>query len=123
MSAPTMSNKLYDVTKWCVQIVFPAFGTLYFALGQIWGWEYEEAVVATITAVCTFLGTALGISSYNYHNSDERFDGVMVASKKPGGDLFSLELNGDPMDLVNRSEISFKVENPHAAKDVKRVRK
>lgn len=62
-----MSNKVYDVLKWIAQILLPAFGTLYFALAGIWGFPYGEEIVGTITAVDTFLGVCLGISSYNYN--------------------------------------------------------
>ena len=61
-----MSNKTYDTLKFIAQIVLPALGTLYFALSQIWGLPYGEQIVGTITAVDTFLGAVLGISSINY---------------------------------------------------------
>ena len=62
-----MSNKLYDVLKFVAQIVLPALGGLYFGLAQLWGFPYAEQVVGTITIVDTFLGTILGISTYNYN--------------------------------------------------------
>ena len=62
-----MSNKTYDILKWVAQIFLPALGTLYFALANIWGFPYGEAVVGTITAIDTFLGCLLGISSINYN--------------------------------------------------------
>lgn len=62
-----MSNKTYDVLKWIAQILLPALGTLYFALAGIWGLPYAEAIVGTITAVDTFLGVLLGISTINYN--------------------------------------------------------
>lgn len=61
-----MSNKVYDVLKWIAMVVIPAVGTLYFALAGIWGWPYGEQVVGTLTAVDTFLGVVLGISSVQY---------------------------------------------------------
>ncbi len=61
-----LSNKTYDVLKWIALIALPAIGTLYFALAGIWGLPYGEQVVGTITAVDTFLGALLGISSVNY---------------------------------------------------------
>lgn len=65
-----MNNKLYDVLKWLAQYFLPAIGTLYFALAGIWNLPYGEQVVGTITAIDTFLGVILGISSaqYNKHN-------------------------------------------------------
>lgn len=64
-----MSNKVYDVLKWIAQILLPALGTLYFALAGIWNFPYTEAVVGTITAVDTFLGVILGISTINYNKN------------------------------------------------------
>ena len=60
------SNKTYDILKWVAQYLLPAAGTLYFGLASIWGLPYGEEVVGTITAVDTFLGVLLGISSSNY---------------------------------------------------------
>ena len=64
------SNKTYDFLKWVAQYLLPAAGTLYFALAGIWGFPYGEQVVGTITAVDTFLGVILGISTIQYNKSD-----------------------------------------------------
>lgn len=62
-----MSNKTYDIFKWIAQYLLPALATLYFAVSQIWGLPYGEQIVGTITAVDTFLGVLLGISTANYN--------------------------------------------------------
>lgn len=62
-----MSDKVYNTLKWMAQYLFPALGTLYFALAGIWGFPYGEQIVGTITAVDTFLGVILGISSTQYN--------------------------------------------------------
>lgn len=64
-----ISNKAYDVLKWIAQYFLPALGTLYFALASIWGLPYGEQVVGTVTAVDTFLGVILGISTLQYNKS------------------------------------------------------
>lgn len=61
-----MSNKLYDILKFIAQIILPALGTLYFALASIWGLPYAEQIVGTITAIDTFLGAVLKISTVRY---------------------------------------------------------
>lgn len=63
-----MSNDTYDMLKFICQIILPAVGTLYFALAGIWGFPYGEQIVGTITAIDTFLGVCLGISSKNYYS-------------------------------------------------------
>lgn len=62
-----LSNEQYDVLKWVAMIVLPAAGTLYFTISQIWGLPYGEQIVGTITAVDTFLGALLGLSSNTYN--------------------------------------------------------
>lgn len=69
-----MSNKLYDVLKYVAQIGLPAVGTLYYALSAIWGLPYGEQIVGTITAVDTFLGTLLMISSSAYRKDNGNGD-------------------------------------------------
>lgn len=64
-----LSNKAYDILKWLVVIVLPACATLYVALSGIWGLPFAEQVPATITAVDTFLGVVLMISSAQYKKS------------------------------------------------------
>ena len=66
-----LSNQVYDILKWIAQYLLPAAGTLYFALAGIWGFPYGEEIVGTITAVDTFLGVLLGISSVQYNRGRE----------------------------------------------------
>ena len=61
-----MSNKVYDALKWVALVLLPAAGTLYFALAGIWGLPMGEEILGTLSAVDTFLGVLLGISSAKY---------------------------------------------------------
>jgi hypothetical protein len=61
-----MSNKVYDILKWVAMIVLPAIGTLYLTLSGIWGLPYGEQIAGSITAIDTFLGAVLMISSNSY---------------------------------------------------------
>lgn len=66
-----MNDKVYNILKWIAQLLLPAIGTLYFALAGIWGFPYAEEIVGTITAVDTFLGVVLGLSSMTYHKNNK----------------------------------------------------
>lgn len=68
-----MSNKVYDVMKWIAMYLIPAVGTLYFALAGIWNFPYGEEIVGTLTAVDTFLGVILGISTAKYNKQSEEY--------------------------------------------------
>ena len=70
-----MSNRIYDVLKWVAQYLLPALGTLYFALAGTWNLPYGEEVVGTITAVDTFLGVVLGISTAQYNKKQTENQG------------------------------------------------
>ena len=64
-----ISNETYDILKRIAMYLLPAVGTLYFALAGIWGIPYGEQVVGTITAIDTFLGVLLGLSSASYNKT------------------------------------------------------
>lgn len=65
-----LNNNTYDILKFIAQIVLPAVGTLYFALAKIWGLPYGTEIVGTVTAVDTFLGALLGISTSQYNKGE-----------------------------------------------------
>lgn len=65
-----LKSGTYDILKWVTTIVLPAIGTLYFALSSIWNFPYGEQVVGTITAIVTFFGAILGISTKNYYKGE-----------------------------------------------------
>ncbi len=99
-------DKAYKVLKWIALYLLPALGTLYFALASIWGFPYGEQVVGTITAVDTFIGVLLGISTHNYNG-----DGTLVVNTDdPSKDLYELKLNVPIDELPNRNSIIFKVD-------------
>lgn len=67
-------DKVYDILKWFVIIVLPASATLYNVLASVWGWPFADEVVKTVTAIDTFLGAVLCISTATYNkeaHSDE----------------------------------------------------
>lgn len=64
-------DKTYDKLKFVAQIILPAAGTLYFAIAKIWGLPYGTEIVGTITAVDTFMGAILGISTSQYNKEQE----------------------------------------------------
>lgn len=62
-----LRNKTYDILKWVALIVLPALATLYAVLSAIWGLPFGEQIPATITAIDTFLGALLGLSTAKYN--------------------------------------------------------
>ena len=88
-----MNSKVYDVLKYVTTIGLPALATLYFTIASIWKLPYAEQIVGTIAAITTFLGTLLGISSYNYKkmningiqdvNDNEFVEGIPEDDNKP----------------------------------------
>lgn len=64
------SNKVYDILKWLSLCILPAVATFYYAISEIWNLPYSEQIVGTITAVETFIGVAIGISTYEYKKDE-----------------------------------------------------
>lgn len=100
------SSKTYDILKWIAQLLLPALGTLYFALASIWGFPYAEQVLGTITAVDTFLGVILGLSSQNYQDGT-----LQVDLTDPNTDKYRFVLDTALEDLKPNDKFLVKVEN------------
>jgi hypothetical protein len=61
-----LSNKIYDLLKWIVQLLLPGFATLYMGVADIWGLPYKEEIVATTLSIILFLNFVMGLSSAQY---------------------------------------------------------
>lgn len=109
-----LGDKVYSFLKFIALIVLPAAATLYFTLGNVWGWPNVEQVVGTLVAVDTFLGIVLGISSKAYYNSDARFSGAIDIFPNPDEGTTDMNIRVDPNNLVGSSEVALKV-NVNAA--------
>lgn len=67
-----LPDKLYEFLKWLLIIVVPAFLTLFTLLAQTWHWNIPvDAIVTTITGVCTFIGICIGISTVQYNKEQQ----------------------------------------------------
>lgn len=100
-----LSNKAYDNLKWVAQYLLPGLGTLYFALSAIWGLPYGEQVVGTITAVDTFIGVCLGISTSQYKKSDMFGDGDLIVENGK----YHLDLNEGFEACAEKDTVTFRV--------------
>lgn len=106
-----LSDKIYSVGKKVVQVILPAIGSLYFGLSSLWGFPYTEKILGTLALVETFLGVVLGLSSIQFDKSGAAYDGTMVITKPENGPrLFSMEIEGDPVELIDKKSVTFKVD-------------
>jgi len=65
------SNEVYDTLKYVCLIILPALATLYGAISKIWGLPYGTEIPMTITAVATFMGVCLKVSTDNFNKEGE----------------------------------------------------
>lgn len=61
-----LDNKVYDILKWCTQVVLPAILTFYGVVGVTLNIPHTEAVMTIGSAFIVMLGTILGISNAKY---------------------------------------------------------
>lgn len=113
---PLLSNRVYEVLKNSATVVLPAVGALYFAFAQIWDFSKPDEVVASIAALNTFIGVVVAVSARSYNKSDAKYVGDIYFNQHPDDSekmVYSLGLNGDPEDLTNLKEATFKIQNQH----------
>lgn len=105
-----MKNKNYDLFRDSVTLGLPAFSSLYFGLGEIWGFPGVDSVTGTLAVLTTFFSVIVRIMSRRYYHSDRPYDGELVVSETDAGiKQFSLELGLDPEEIPNLSGINFKI--------------
>lgn len=105
-----LSDTAYNRGKKLVQVWIPALSSLYFGLGNIWGFPAIEQIVGSLAVLATFLGVCLGLSSSQYNASKAAFVGdLVIGTSDSGRKLFSLEVNGDPNELELKSSVTFNV--------------
>lgn len=109
--SPLFSNALYDALKYVALVVLPAFAVLYAALAGVLGLPAALQVVGAITAIDTFLGVILGLSTKQYNAIEPKYDGVMHVQTTPDKKVFQLELHDDPAPLELKKSVTFEVDN------------
>lgn len=105
----TINPKLYDFLKWMALVVLPGFAALYASLGPVWNFSFVPQVVATITAIDTFLGIVLGKAAKNH--AQQRTVGEVVVMQDPDGTPQGMKLVAyrDPLVLDEQDHVSFQV--------------
>lgn len=63
-----MNDKIYNILKWIVLIALPALSTFIFGLSNLWGFD-SSVVIASIAVLETFLGSLIGVSTYQYNKN------------------------------------------------------
>lgn len=107
---PPISNRMYDTLKYISLVILPAISAFYFGLGDVWNLPKVTEVVGTIAVLDTVCGLILNRISINYRNSDHRFDGHIDVVEDEGAKLYSLNVDGDPAEVLDRkAEVTFKV--------------
>lgn len=104
------TDAFYGLGKKVVQVYIPALSSLYFGLGNIWGFPAVEQVVGSFAVLATFIGVCLGLSSKNYDASEARYDGDLVTYESEEGDTVTrMEFNEDPLTTIEKKEVKLKV--------------
>lgn len=79
-----MSNKAFDVIRFLSEVAISAAGALYYALAEIWGFPYGEAVVATCAAVSTFLGIFTQWQRFRHNKEDSHEEDLLESVESDG---------------------------------------
>jgi hypothetical protein len=106
---PFLSGKQEMLSRHLVQVVLPAFGTLYFALSPSLGLPASEQVVGGCAALATFFGTVLGVNNRRVPESGE----IEMEEDEDGYQRVKrMSLETTPEELSKMREVKFKVQRP-----------
>lgn len=97
-----MVQRHYDFLKALAQIYLPALGTLYFTIASIWNLPAAANVVGTITAVDTFLGVILKISTSRYTPPSD--GNVYVDKSDPDMGKYRLEIDENSLEQISNKD-------------------
>lgn len=64
-----INDKTYNYLKWIVVVLLPSLGTLIGTVGTAFNFEYTQITLVIVTAVTTFLGALIGVSTIGYNNA------------------------------------------------------
>lgn len=103
-----MTDKVYNILKYCALIAIPAIGTFYTTIASLWGWSYITEVSGTILAFDTLLGAFIGISSARYQPET---DGVLHVNPNTKETYAALATPTE--SVISKGTMTLKVqENP-----------
>ena len=103
-----LKNSTYNVLKFVALVVLPAAATAYIALAGIWHLPHADQVVATISAIDTFLGAMLHVSTKSYSPAT---NGKFVVDKSvPNKETYTLEMTTPIPELSTLDHVVLKVE-------------
>lgn len=120
---PVLNNRLYDALAYLQRIALPAFGALYAGLSQVWGFPEPAKVVSTIVVICAFLGALLNLAAKAFNDSDAKFDGKINVVDTETKTLYDMEIHGDPSDIKDKDEVTFKVVHKRPSGEKKAAKK
>jgi hypothetical protein len=108
---PLLGDGTYNAVKKSATIILPALATLYFALAQLWNFPEPEKVVASITALNTFLGVLVQVSKKSYYASGHQYAGEIQVHDDGHKKTASLVVDGDPEDILSMREATFRIQD------------
>lgn len=108
-----LSNSAYISLKRLIMVSLPGVGSLYFVLWAIFDLPGAEWVLGTFMLVIFVLGVVVQGSSKRYY-ADNKIGGgeIVILTNDDGKQVYSLDLDDDPENLINLNEVRFQVRKP-----------
>jgi hypothetical protein len=109
-----LSNRAYNILQQIALLGLPGFGTFYFAMAGIWGWDHGEQVVGSCTATGVFIGIILKMSQIAYNNTnnpDGQYDGdfLLGVTDDDRPNTMMTALNKYPEQFADQDKVVLKV--------------
>lgn len=111
----SLKNSTYDKLKFIALIVMPALATLVVVVNPFWNIPNQDAIAGTIIAIDTVLGALIGISSKQYNEAAENFDGYLHAEGEDpdtGHPNLKLVITKPPQDIFGGTHARLRIGRP-----------
>lgn len=103
-----LKNSTYNVLKFVALVVLPAAATAYAAFAGIWHLQHTEQVIGTISAIDTFLGAMLHVSTKSYSPSTN--GKLAIDTSDPDKETYSLEVTTPISEIKKLEHLVLNVE-------------
>ena len=89
------------------EFVSPTAATIIFVLSTFFTFYNALLLIGILASISAVIGWFLRIQDKKHH--DEYDGSIVITENENGGKMFSIEVNGEPLDMEFKDEVLFKI--------------
>ena len=102
-----LRNRITRKLEFFASFVSPATASIYFIISAIFGFQVTVLLLGLLAPVSAIIG---GFLIFQKNRHPGYYDGsIVITENENGGKMFSIEVNGEPLDMEFKDEVLFKI--------------